>query len=231
MPTSLPTQPPLVPHPWVQRAGTLICSLVCTTILQGSPTPCQGSQSAAALGPSGPTLRRLSGGGGCLKRPLGLDPLEVTTLKLCPRVWKILGMTAARGAAHQQADPATVGRSSGLLQAHQPHPLQLAPVCGIWLPAGSLGPRASSRVGQQHGGQLAVHISQLLRLYHTFPYWRSRRGRVGAMCGVPAEPVAGPQSLFTEIFRRGSALCHSTDKDGDSGPDPSQQLPFTVPET
>ena len=70
---------------------------------------------------------------------------------------------------HQHAGPPAAELSSGLLKAHGPHPLQLAPADGIPLTASTLGPLAPMlHVGEQHGGQLTVHVSQLLCLDNIF---------------------------------------------------------------
>lgn len=104
------------------------------------------------------------------------------------------GMAVSEETPHQHTDPAAVRVPSRLLQAHQPHPFQLPLVDSICLLACSLGPLASSRVGQQHGGQLTVHIRQLLSLDHSLSYGKGQKGSEGGcMDGVPAKPLAGPE--------------------------------------
>lgn len=77
---------------------------------------------------------------------------------------------------HHHASPPAAELPSGLLQTHGPHPLQLAPADSIHLAAGTRGPLAPQMgVGEQHGGQLAIHICQLLRLDHIFCCWKVQR--------------------------------------------------------
>lgn len=80
------------------------------------------------------------------------------------------------GEPHQRARPAAARLRSALPQAHSPHALQLAPAHGVPLTAGALGPpRPLPRGREEQGGQLTVHVGQLLRLDHIFHCWKVQR--------------------------------------------------------
>ena len=77
---------------------------------------------------------------------------------------------------HQRAQPAAARLGSVLPQVHGPHALQLAPADGVPLVAGALGPRGPRPRGrEEQGGQLTVHVGQLLRLDHIFHCWKVQR--------------------------------------------------------
>jgi hypothetical protein len=80
---------------------------------------------------------------------------------------------------YQHVHPAATGLPSGLLQAHRPHPLQLASADSISLMVHVPGALASSSMGQQNGSQLTVHISQLLCLDHIFSCLKSQGRGLG----------------------------------------------------
>lgn len=117
---------------------------------------------------------------------------------------------------HQHTGPATVRVPSSLLQAHQPHPLQLAPVHSVCLLARSPGPLASSSVGQQHGGQLTIHTGQLLCPSHTLPCGKGQ-GESGVSVRSSSTATGWSRSR--------------SDKRSSLGSGPSQQPPFHSPFT
>lgn len=99
--------------------------------------------------------------------------------------WGHPGTVGGGRSPHQHAGPPAAELSSGLLKAHGPHPLQLAPADSVPLAASALGPLAPVlRVREQHGGQLTVHVNQLLCLDHIFYGWKVQRGSKRLKCRI-----------------------------------------------